>query len=99
MQGDQNAVVVDIWILRAFDEDRKTVRRSGPHEGLKRSSGATDKQYTIIEAWIRQEAMYRQLHAAELCSMIWGGIRREIGRDNETRYCDFMKQQLITLFI
>jgi hypothetical protein len=98
MRGDVNAIVVDIWILRAFELDRKYRRNSGPHEGTFRSGGATDKQYSLIESWIRQEAIYRSLLPYELCSMIWGGVRREQSGDNETRYCDILRQLLTNLF-
>lgn len=95
MQGDVNAVVVDIWLLRAFGEDRKYKRALS---GLERSGGATDKQYTTIEAWVRKEAFYRHLTPCELGAMIWGGVRREQSGDNETRYCDFLKYQFSNLF-
>lgn len=98
MRGNVDAVVVDIWLLRAFEMDRKYKRNSGPHEGTFRSGGATDKQYTMIENWVRQEAIYRGVLPYELSSMIWGGVRREQSGDNETRYCDILRQLLTNLF-
>lgn len=98
MRGDRFAVVVDIWITRAFGMDRQYKRLSGPHKDRMHDGGPTNKQYTIIESWIRQEAAYRQMYPAELCAMIWGGIRRERSGDNQTKYCDFLRQKLTNLF-
>jgi hypothetical protein len=98
MRGDTNAVVVDIWLLRAFQIDKKYMRYSGPHEGTLRAGGPTDKQYTMIEDWIRLEAKYRGFFPAEISSMIWSGIRKEQTGQAETRYCDQLKFQLSNLF-
>lgn len=83
IQGDKNAVVVDMWLMRAF--------------GMQ-SDSPTPKQYKSIESFCRQEGIYRGYHAAEISAMIWGGARRELGRDNETRFCDFLKYSFNNLF-
>lgn len=83
MQGDKNAVVVDLWFMRAFQM---------------RTKSPTPKQYDIIEAWTRLEATYRGYTAVEFGAMIWGGVRREMNGDNQTRYCDFLKYHLNNLF-
>lgn len=41
MTGDRNAVVVDRWLLRAFEIDNRYKRNTGPHAGKTLSSGAT----------------------------------------------------------
>lgn len=95
MRGDSYAVVVDIWLLRAFGEDRK-YRRSA--SGLDRSGGPTDAQYSKIETWVRMEALYRGVTPAQLGACIWSGIRREVGRNPQTRYCDFLRYHLTNLY-
>lgn len=95
MRGNSNAVIVDIWLLRAFGEDRLYLRRDS---ALERSGGATDAQYNKIESWVRLEAMYRGLTPVQLGAMIWGGVRREVGRNPQTRYCDFLRYHLTNLY-
>lgn len=101
MAGDPDAVVVDIWLLRAFDEDRRYFRKAKDEEkgrGAMRSGGATDKQYTIIEHWVRTEARAMNLQARELSSMIWAGVRITQSGDTETHYKNILKHQLTNLF-
>lgn len=90
MSGDPNAVVVDTWLLRAFDEDRKYYRNGSE---TYRSGGATDRQYDVIEAYVRDEARRRGLEAREVSSMIWGGIRGGV-----TRYDLLLINQHVTIF-
>lgn len=61
LAGDKNAVVVDLWMMRAFGmkTDRPTV-----------------KQYTIIESYIREQASIMGIFPCELQAMIWVGIRK-----------------------
>jgi hypothetical protein len=99
MSGDPEAVVVDIWILRAFDIDNKYVRNTGPHAGKARSGGATDSQYTRIENWITNEARVRGLQPRELCAMIWAGCRtHQTSKANTTRYSDILRHKFTNLF-
>jgi len=58
MAGNENAVVVDVWILRAYDNDKKYFRHG---QGYARSAGATPKQYKIIEAHIKETAVTMDL--------------------------------------
>lgn len=91
MSGNKNAVVVDIWILRAFGYSNLTLRHSGPHAGKEREGGATKKQYDEIEKYIHEEAPLMGLQPREFCSMIWSGVRtNNTGFRNTTRYCDIL---------
>lgn len=93
MAGDRNAVVCDIWILRAFGQDKQYVRKTGPHKNLARSGGASNSQYNAIENYIKENCLKSDLHPAEMTSMIWAGIRIEwTGKSNTTRYCEILKQ-------
>lgn len=98
MSGDPDAVVVDIWLLRAFNQDRKYFRNGGPHDGTFRSAGATDKQYTQIESWIRAEAYKRNIEPRQLSSMIWSGVRTKTNGVDETRYSSILRSLLNNLF-
>jgi hypothetical protein len=62
MQGDENAVVVDRWIVRAF--------------GLKKDV-PTDREYDIIEEWVRQKSRELGVTPRDFQARIWSGIRRE----------------------
>lgn len=62
LAGDKNAVVVDLWMLRAFGIDKKR--------------GATKREYDTIEAYITEQAHIMGLHPCELQAIIWVGIRK-----------------------
>jgi hypothetical protein len=98
MSGDPDAVVVDIWLLRAFNLDRKYFRHGGSHDGKFRSGGATDNVYTQIEDWIRKEARKRDIQPRQLSSMIWAGVRTKTNGIDDTRYSSILRSQLQNLF-
>jgi hypothetical protein len=99
MSGGKNSVVVDIWLLRAFDEDRKYSRHTGPHAGKERSGGATEKQYRMIEEWVRNRAMELGLEPRQLSSIIWSGVRtKATGKQNTTKYHDILRHQLFNMY-
>lgn len=95
LTGDVNAVVVDIWLLRAFDADRKYYR-----EGSKsiRSAGATDKQYTFIESYVRNLAIEMKMEARELSAIIWAGTRISLSGNRQTKYKEVLELQLYNMF-
>lgn len=92
MTGDENAVVVDIWILRAFKMNR-TYYRTGSDSV--REGGASDRQYSEIENWIREKAPELGLQPREMCAMIWSGIRTIQGNDTSTRYTDILRRDYL----
>ena len=92
MRGDTSAVVVDMWILQAFDRD-KYRKFKGKRDKVEREimQSATVKDFDDIESWIKWKAKEINLQPRQLCSMIWSGIRKEkTKKDNPTRYCDFL---------
>ncbi len=90
MAGDRDAVVVDIWICRAFGQDRKYTRKAS---GTPLNGGPTENQYSTIEAWIQKNAREMGLQPREFCAMIWSGVRQiATGRNNTTRYEGYLKQ-------
>lgn len=95
MSGDPNAVVVDIWLLRAFEMDNRYVRSFG---GKERSGGATDKQYDFIELFCREYADREELEARQVSSMIWSGVRVLRTGDRETSYKNILRHQLYNMF-
>lgn len=93
MSGDTEAVVVDVWLKRAFDEDDRYGRmRNG--KLLMRSSGASDRVYDIIEYYVRDEARRRGLEPRMVSAMIWSGVRT----DKATRYDDILRYQMFSMF-
>lgn len=98
MSGDRNAVVVDIWLLRAFGEDKKYIRNTGPHAGLARSGGASKRQYDQIESYVRTEAALMGVEPRQLSAMIWSGVRIHTNGDRETHYKVRLKNCFQDLF-
>lgn len=98
MAGDKNAVVVDIWIMRAFNMDKRYMRRTGPHEGLERSGGPTDGQYSRIETYIQEEGRKMGLEPREFCAMLWAGVRIDTSGDKRTHYKEILLHKLTNLF-
>lgn len=98
MSGNTQAVVVDIWLLRAFHMDRQYKRHTGPHAGRERSGGANDKQYSLIEGWVREEAFYMGLEPRQLSAMIWSGIRTATNGKDKTHYKQILVEASMELF-
>lgn len=101
MSGDVNAVVVDTWILRAFELDKVYFRQTkGKPKGVgrKRSAGTDEKTFKKIEAWIREYAKSKQLEPRQLCAMIWVGIRIERTGDRNSHYKEILIYKLTNLF-
>lgn len=98
MSGNVNAVVVDIWALRAFGEDRKYTRHTGPHAGYERSGGASDRQYDLIEGYVREHAPEYGLLPYEMSAMIWAGARIHHNGETENTYEALLRFKLNNLF-
>lgn len=95
MAGDPDAVVVDIWLLRAFGENNRYFRKRSQRD---QEGGATPKQYTRIEGWIRQEAFCMGIEPRQLSSMIWAGVRLDTNGPDDTHYKDILERKLTNLF-
>lgn len=101
MSGDINAVVVDTWLLRAFELDTNYFRQKKGAEkgrGLWRSAGATDKKYTLIENYVRDLAATKGLEPRQVSSMIWAGVRITKNGDRETNYGNILRAKFVNLF-
>lgn len=98
MAGDLDAVVVDVWLLRAFGLDRKYIRHTGHHAGRARSGGPTDKQFSLIEDWCRNYGREKLIFPCEVSSMIWAGCRIHTNGDRQTHYKDSIRQSFTNLF-
>lgn len=70
MKGDPDAVVVDMWIMRAYK--------------LGSDRSPTRKQYDQVENHIKMIAKEIGWQPREVCSAIWGWIRAPF--DDDTRY-------------
>lgn len=91
MSGDKNAVVVDIWLLRAFglDVDRK---------GTRKTMSASDKQYDLIELWVREYADLKNFEPREVSAMIWSGVRTLTTGKKLTRYDEVLRFQNFNMY-
>lgn len=101
MSGNTESVVVDLWLLRCFDQDKKYFRQTKGKEkgrGQNRSAGATDRQYTIIEMWVRDHSKRLGLQPRELSAILWAGTRIHTNNDRTTTYGDLLKSRLVNLF-
>lgn len=84
MQGDHNAVVVDIWLCRAFG-----LQVHSPSPG----------QFKRIEAYVRDISPKYDLKPYEAGAMIWAGCRRHYtGRKSVTRYESLLQFHFNNLF-
>ena len=95
ISGDKDAVVVDIWLLRAFEEDRQYRRSLSDRP---QSGGATEKQYDIIELYCRELAILKGFEAREVSAMIWAGVRITKTGDRETHYKNVLEHQLFNMY-
>lgn len=98
MSGDINAVVVDVWLTRAFGIDRSYVSKSRKHDGQIKNGSPSDKDYDLIEKYIQHEAKRMSLEPRQLCSMIWAGVRIDVSGDKTTRYSDILLNKMKNLF-
>lgn len=98
MSGDVNAVVVDIWLLRAFGMSKQHMRHTGPHAGRLRDNGASNSQYTKIENYVREESAAMGIEPRQMSSMLWAGVRINTNGYKETHYARLLRHQFTTLF-
>lgn len=98
MNGDTEAVVVDIWVLRAFGELRLSLRTSGPHAGHLRPCGAAPNQYNRIESWVRDRAYHLRLEPRQVGSMVWAGCRTLHKGPGVRSYNSILRASLQNLF-
>lgn len=108
LSGNVNAVVVDIWLLRAYEMDRKYSRIktkldfiSGTLYSRKikaRSSGATNAQYNYIEKEVRAKAKELDLEPRQVSAMIWSGVRTARTGNKQTKYKEVLLHQLYNMF-
>lgn len=101
MSGDPNAVVVDLWISRAFGIHRTYFRQTkGKPQGIgrDRTGGISNGEYRKVEKWIRNRAKKVGLEPRQLCAMIWSGVRISMGGGRETHYKSILRFHLNNLF-
>jgi hypothetical protein len=95
MSGDKNAVVVDVWLLRAFGKDRKYFRQGSQSF---RSGGASPKDFKMIESWVREKALELGITPRQLSAIIWAGVRISQSGDRETHYEFLLRQKEFSMF-
>lgn len=79
MQGSKSAIVVDIWVMRAFGiRDRRT---------------PGNKIYNQIEEYYQEQAPLLGWEPREMCAATWSGIRTEETKSRATTYEEFIKAE------
>jgi hypothetical protein len=89
LEGDVNAVVVDIWMCRAFGIEHKRVLND------KRNyfRAPSKKEYDAIENFCRAYAYLNNIKARQVQSMIWAGIKREQGVTNNVSWSILLRKK------
>ena len=95
MSGDSNAVVVDVWMGRIFGVDKKYFRQKSQRM---QSGGLTDKNYTLIESYIREQAPQMGLTPCELQSILWAGARIFHNGEVDNTYENLLRFKFHNLF-
>ena len=88
MGTDEDAIVDDVWITRAFGCDRKRWFR-----GRIISQSPTKAIYDATEWYLQTLASLVGKKARGVCAMIWVGIRQETTKQT-ARYTDPIKRRL-----
>lgn len=91
MSGKKDAVVVDIWQMRAFGYN---IRR----EGGEADRSPTKKEYDKIEEWYKNASKTTGLQPRELSAMVWAGIRIIQAGNKQTHYKQLLDYHLNNLF-
>jgi hypothetical protein len=87
MIGNPEAIVVDIWIMRACR--LKAGSREVP----------TKKQYDHVEKMFRKYAKEVGVEPRQFCAAVWAGVRRsQTKRSEVVRYCDVLRSKIRPCF-
>lgn len=82
IKGDDQAVVVDMWMLRAFGIWQDNVTPS-------------KREYDNIEHYIFSTCMKHNMTPVQMQASIWTGIRiQKYGSIETTRYCDVLRSKI-----
>jgi len=74
LEGDEEAVVVDIWMCRAFN-----IIRERPLRGRSYFRSPSKKEYDCIESFVKIDAKRRGVTPRQYQAIIWTGIKTEQG--------------------
>ena len=78
LEGDVNAVVVDIWMCKAFGLlEERNLHVNGRDRTYYKSP--SKRVYETIERYCRQDAWKRGLEPRQYQSIIWAAIKSELG--------------------
>lgn len=93
MAGNKEAVVVDIWQMRAFGFNTK---RTGGDKVLDRSP--SKREYDAIETWYKKAASTTGLQPREMSAMVWAGVRILQAGNRKSHYKELLDYHLNNLF-
>lgn len=85
LEGDKNAVVVDMWMCRAFNLE---VKREWKNSIIDKAPSKA--VYDEIEWKCRLIAAHNGWEARQVQSMIWAGIKRERGISKNVSWSDLI---------
>lgn len=89
LEGDKDAVVVDIWMCKAFDvlEERKLYINGRKRDYFKAPNSST---YTKIETYCKEDSIRLQIEPRQYQSMLWAGIKTEEGVTRNVSWSDLL---------
>ena len=95
MTGDPDAVVVDLWLARAFGVEKRYFRKESE---LERSGGVSEKTFKAVTLSVQIKAYSMGVQPREASAMIWSGIRKQFFPKEKTRYSGYLIKNFSTLF-
>jgi hypothetical protein len=89
LEGDKNAVVVDIWMCRAFG----LINSRTLPDGRNYWKAPTNKEYSAIEYFCRKDAAYLGMEPRQYQSCLWAGIKKEQGMTTNVSWSDILQRK------
>ena len=86
LEGDENSVVVDIWMCKAFDMLNARILP----DGRKYFRSPSKREYDAIESFVLYDAHKRCIEPRQYQSMVWAGVKREFGQTKNVCWSDLL---------
>jgi len=96
MAGQKDAVVVDIWQMRAFGYN---IKRKGPNgEPALIDRSPSKREYDAIEKYYKEASKTTGLQPREMSAMVWAGVRIIQAGNKQSHYKQLLDYHLNNLF-
>lgn len=89
LEGDKDAVVVDIWMCRAFGIDNPRLLKKGRNY----TKAPTRAEYDAVESFCRDTAKLAGIEPRQYQSVIWAGIKRDNGVTRNTTWSQLLTKK------